>query len=170
VRQRLRQGFHILILAAVTLFMGACGDPFSETAASFSYTSTPETGTPVTRSGADATWQVREGLGTDGLNHKSLFIALTTPDQAYLVIGGEDGSLTGSAPDTGTYPVGDGRNGTIVVTFLLSTDGSATSGTVRITDASKSTVVGTFDVWFGTPGLPGQSAVHLVGEFTAKHL
>lgn len=74
------QRVHVaLATIAVAVLVGACNDPFRNTEASFTYTSTLETGASTTRTGSDATWLVRQGLGQDGFNHKFFFLAMTSP-------------------------------------------------------------------------------------------
>jgi hypothetical protein len=147
----------------------ACGDPLAETSAGFTLTSTTETGGTIrTITGSAATWRVVKGTDADGFSVKNLRIDLITAGGADLIIWSESGRLTGSVPGIGGYRVGDGRNGTVLMTDFLSTDGSATDGGVVIMGASSSTVQGHLDVWFGTPGTASQSAFHLIGDFIAK--
>ena len=146
----------------------ACSDPLAAASAEFTLTSTTETGVVQTSTGTIATWRVVKGTDADGFSVKSLRIDLITAGGADLIIGSESGRLTGSVPGIGSYRVGDGRNGTVLVTTFLSTDGSATDGGVVIMGASSSTVQGHLDVWFGTPGTASQSAFHLIGDFIAK--
>jgi hypothetical protein len=148
--------------------VAACGDPFATTSAGFTLTSTSETGVVETSSGTNATWRVGSSLNADGFTSKKLSIDLVTDGGADLLIRSESGRLTGSSPGLGSFRVGDGRNGTVLLTYVLSTGGRATTGGVVITGTSESTAQGHLDAWFGTPGTGSQDATHLVGDFTAK--